>query len=155
MSLWNDQKRLNSGILSEGRKAVEVGPNSGNTGITFTTDEDAVLKLQSLGVVDKHLPGYSFTENVDIEVRIEYEVHGVEDEFREPKRIKVNGNRQIVCFEKRQRSSSRYLEQYTVAVILKKSSLAFGEPSDVNRAVCFDSHPLQQRFVRSPAAVEK
>ena len=41
------------------------------------------------------------------------------------------------------------MEQYTVPVILKKSPLAFGETSDVNRAVCFDSHSLQRRYVRN------
>jgi hypothetical protein len=93
--MWHGQKRLTSGIPSEGRKAVEVRPNSENTGIVFTTDDDAMLKLQSLGVVDRHLPGYSFSEDVDVEVRVEYENLGAEDEFHETVRTRIHGTRQI------------------------------------------------------------
>lgn len=95
VSMWHGEKRLCSGILSEGRETVEVPPNSVNTGIAFTTDDDPMLKLQSLGGVDKHLPSYSFSENVDIEVRFEYEAFGIEEEFRESIRVRVDGTRQI------------------------------------------------------------
>jgi len=100
VSLWHghngqNQKRLSRGVPSEGRKSVEVGPNTGNTGIAFATDEDPMLKLQSLGVVDRHLPDYSSSDDVDIEVRIEVEALGVEDEFREAVRVRVRGSGHI------------------------------------------------------------
>ena len=100
VSLWHghngqNQKRLSRGVPSEGRKSVEVGPNTGNTGIAFATDEDPMLKLQSLGVVDRHLPDYSSSDDVDIEVRIEFEALGVEDEFREAVRVRVRGSGHI------------------------------------------------------------
>jgi hypothetical protein len=95
VSMWQGQKRLTSGIPSEGRKAVEVRPNSENACIVFTTDDDAKLKLQSLGVVDRHLPGYNFSEDVDVEVRVEYETIGAEDEFRETVRTRIDGTGQI------------------------------------------------------------
>lgn len=95
VSIWHDQKRLCYGIPSDSRKFVEVQANSENTGIAFDTDADAMLTLQSMGIVDRHLPGYSFTENVDLEFRVEYEALGTEDEFRESKRARVHGTGQV------------------------------------------------------------
>ena len=95
-SLWHRQKRLSYGVPSDGRKSVEVRPHTEKFPIAFATDEDPMLKLQSLGAVDRHLPSFSFiSEGVDIEIRIEYEVLGVEDELRETKGVRVNGNGQI------------------------------------------------------------
>jgi hypothetical protein len=94
-SMWHGEKRLTSAMPSEGRKAVEIRANSGNTAIGFTTDEDAMLKLQSFGVVERHLPNYISIDDVDIQIRIEYEALGVEDECRETVRVRVQGNRQI------------------------------------------------------------
>jgi hypothetical protein len=59
------------------------------------TDDDAMLKLQSLGVVERHLATYTFSDDVDLEVRIEYAMVGGEDEYRETLRVRVHGNRQI------------------------------------------------------------
>jgi hypothetical protein len=94
-SLWHGQKRLSSATPSGGRKSVEVRADTENTAIAFVTDEDPALKLQSLGVVARHLPTYTFIEPVDIEVRIEYEALGVEDEYREIVGATVRGNRTI------------------------------------------------------------
>lgn len=93
VSLWHGQKRLSNGALYEG-KPREVQPQAENAGTVFTTDEDAAQKLQDLGIVDKHLPNYQFSERADIEVRIEYDVLGQEDEHRETLGVKVLG-RQI------------------------------------------------------------
>jgi len=101
VSLWHgkngqNHKRLSRGVLSEGRKSAEIRPNSENSGISFTTDDDAMLKLQDLGVVDRHLPSYSFlSDDVDIEIRMEYEVLGEELEHRETVGVRVYGNRQL------------------------------------------------------------
>jgi hypothetical protein len=54
-----------------------------------------MLKLQSLGVVERHLPVYQFTDDVDLEVRIEYDLLGVDDEYSETVRVRVHGSRQI------------------------------------------------------------
>src|SRR5262249_16293463 len=96
ISLWHDQKRLCRGTPSDSRRAVEVRPHTQNTGIAFTMDDDPVLQLQSLGAVDRHLPTYEFRDDVDIEVRIEYETFGTEDEYRETVRPTVQGNKQII-----------------------------------------------------------
>jgi hypothetical protein len=94
-SLWHGQKRLCGSQLSEGRNSVQVDPNRENFGIGLTTDDDAMVKLQTWGVVDRRLPPYTSVDNVDIEVRIDYDVLGVEDEFREPVRVRIHGTRQI------------------------------------------------------------
>lgn len=97
-SLWhgqNGKKRLSRATPSGGRKSVEVGPNAENAPIAFTMDQDPVLRLQSLGVVGRHLPSFSFIENVDIQVRIEYEALGVEGEYCETLGVTVHGNGHI------------------------------------------------------------
>ena len=93
VGLWHGQKRLNTGEPSDNRKSVEVRPGA-ETGIQFVTDDDSMLKLQSLRIVDRNLPDYSSTD-LDIEVSVEYEVLGFEDEFRETIRARVHGNREI------------------------------------------------------------
>jgi hypothetical protein len=95
VSLWHGPKRLNWAKPSDNRVSVEIAPHRDNFGIAFVSDEDATLKLRSLGIVEKHLPGYEFSDDVDLEVRMEYEVMGVEDEFRETLGVRVHGNRQI------------------------------------------------------------
>lgn len=94
-SMYHGQKRLSHGVPSDGRKFVDVRPNTQDFAIAFTTDADAMLKLQSWGVVDRHLPIYTSIDDVDIEVRFEYDVAGVEDECREPIRVRVHGSGQI------------------------------------------------------------
>lgn len=94
-SLWHGHKRLNHGVLSDNRTLVEVRPRTENTGIAFVTDEDAMLKLQNLGIVDRRLPTYT-SLNVDLEVRVEYDLSGVEDEYRDVVSVRVYGTRQIV-----------------------------------------------------------
>jgi hypothetical protein len=95
VSLWHERKRLCSGSLSDNRKSVEIRPHSENNGIAFTTDEDTMLKLQSVGAVDRHLPSYSYTEDVDIEVHLEYEALGIESEYTESIRVRVYTSREI------------------------------------------------------------
>jgi|HubBroStandDraft_6_1064221.scaffolds.fasta_scaffold08611_4 hypothetical protein len=100
VSLWHsnggrNHKRLNHGVPSDNRVFVELRPRAENAPIAFVTDEDAKLKLQSLGVVEKHLAGYEFSDDVDVEVRVEYDLLGVEDEYHETVRVRVHGNRQI------------------------------------------------------------
>lgn len=94
-SLWHSQKKLNHGVPSDNRTFVDVRPHTEDTGIAFVTDEDAMLKLQSLGIVDRHLPTFPFTEDVDLEVRVEYDLQGLEYEHRETLRVRVHGNRQV------------------------------------------------------------
>jgi len=94
-SLWYAHKRLNHGVPTDNRTFVDVGPGTENTGIAFVTDEDAALKLQSLGIVDRHLPTWTFSEDVDLEVRVEYDLHGIDYEFRETVRVRIHGNRQV------------------------------------------------------------
>jgi TIR domain-containing protein len=94
-SLWHGHKRLNYGVPSDNRSFVEVRPHTENTAIAFVTDEDAMLKLQSLGIVDRHLPTFTFSEDVDLEVRAEYDLQGLEYEYRETVRVRVHGNRQV------------------------------------------------------------
>ncbi len=50
-----------------------------------------MLKLQSLGIVDRHLPTYTFSDDADLEVRVEYDLQGIEYEFRETVRVRVHG----------------------------------------------------------------
>jgi hypothetical protein len=100
VSLWHsnggrNHKRLNHGVLSDNRVFVELRHRAEDAPIAFVTDEDAKLKLQSLGVVERHLAGYEFSDDVDVEVRVEYDLLGVEDEYRETVRVRVRGNRQI------------------------------------------------------------
>ncbi|SRR6266567_3167145 len=95
LSLWHGQKRLNRARPSDNRASVEVAPNREKVGIAFVSDDDAMLKLQSLRLVDKHLPGYEFSDALDIEVHFDYDALGIEDEFRETVRVRVHGNRQI------------------------------------------------------------
>lgn len=95
VSLWYGHKRLNYGVPTDNRVCVDVRPDTENTGIAFVTDEDAMLKLQSLGIVDRHLPTYTFSDDVDLEVRVEYDLQGIEYEFRETVRVRVHGNRQV------------------------------------------------------------
>ena len=100
VSLWygNDgrnHKRLSHGVPSENRIFVELRPHTEDAPIAFATDEDARLKLQTLGVVEKHLAGYEFSDDVDMEVRVEYDLLGVDDEYRETVRVRVQVNRQI------------------------------------------------------------
>jgi hypothetical protein len=100
VSLWHsndgrNHKRLSHGVPSDNRIFVELRPHTEDVTIGFVTDEDAKLKLQSLGVVEKHLAGYEFTDDVDVEVRVEYDLLGVEDEYRETVRVRVHGSRQI------------------------------------------------------------
>jgi len=91
-----NHKRLNRGVPSDNRRSVEVRSHTEDTPIAFITDDDAVLKLQSLGVVDRRLPNYSYlSDDLDVEVRVEYEVLGQEEEFRESLGLRVYGNRQI------------------------------------------------------------
>jgi len=94
-SLWYGHKRLNHGVPTDNRTFVDVRPHTENTAIAFITDEDAMLKLQSVGIVDRHLPTYTFSDNVDLEVRVEYDLQGIEYEFRETVRVRVHGNRQV------------------------------------------------------------
>ena len=94
-SLWYGHKRLNHGVPTDNRTFVDVRPDTENTAIAFVTDEDAMLKLQSLGIVDRHLPTYTFSDDVDLEVRVEYDLQGIEYEFRETVRVRVHGNRQV------------------------------------------------------------
>ena len=99
-SLWHSQngqrpKRLNHGELTDNRRSVEVRANSENTPIAFTTDEDSMLKLQSFGVIEKRFLLSDSRDDIDIEVHIEYEVLGIEDERGEAVRVRVYGNRQI------------------------------------------------------------
>jgi hypothetical protein len=94
-SLWYGHKRLNHGVPTDNRTFVDVRPDTENTAIAFVTDEDAMLKLQSLGIVDRHLPAYTFSDDVDLEVRVEYDLQGIEYEFRETVRVRVHGNRQV------------------------------------------------------------
>ena len=54
-----------------------------------------MLKLQSLGIVDRYLPNYPFSDDVILEIRIEYDLLGVDDEYRETVRVRVHGSRQI------------------------------------------------------------
>ena len=89
---------MSHGVLSDNRIFVELRPHTENVPIAFVTDEDAKLKLQSLGVVEKHLAGYEFSDDVDVEVRVEYDLLGVEDEYRETVRVIVRGNRRIESF---------------------------------------------------------
>jgi len=86
---------LNRARPSDNRASVEVAPNREKVGIAFVSDDDAMLKLQSLRLVDKHLPGYEFSDALDIEVHFDYDALGIEDEFRETVRVRVHGNRQI------------------------------------------------------------
>lgn len=100
VSLWHsndgrNHKRLSHGVPSDNRIFVELRPHTEDVPIAFVTDEDAKLKLQSLGVVEKHLAGYEFSDDVDVEVRVEYDLLGVEDEYRETVRVRVHGDRQI------------------------------------------------------------
>lgn len=95
VSLWHGQKRLNHAKLSDSRDSVEIPPNRENVVIAFVSDEDAKLKLESLGIVEKHLPSFQLSETVDVELRAEYETVGGEDEFRETVRVRVQWNRQV------------------------------------------------------------
>ncbi len=99
-SIWHgnagrDHKRLSYGVPSDNRRFVDLGPHSENAPIALVTDDDAMLKLQGFGIVDKHLPNYTFSDDLDLEVRVEYDLLGVEDEYRETVRVRVHGNRQI------------------------------------------------------------
>jgi hypothetical protein len=94
-SLWYGHKRLNHGVPTENRTFVDVRPGTENIALALHTDEDAMLKLQSLGIVDRHLPPYTFSDNVDLEVRLEYDLQGIEYEFRETVPVRVHGNRQV------------------------------------------------------------
>jgi diguanylate cyclase (GGDEF)-like protein len=94
-SLWYAQKRLNHGVPSDNMAFVDVRPRIENTAFIIVTDEDATLKLQGLGIVDRHLPTFQFSEEVDLEVRVEYDLQGLEYEHRETVRVRVHGNRQI------------------------------------------------------------
>ncbi len=100
ISLWHanggrNHKRLTHGVPSDNRKFVDLGPRTENVPIAFVTDDDAMLKLQGLGIVDKHLPNFSFRQDIDVEVRVEYDLLGMDDEYRETVRVGVHGNRQI------------------------------------------------------------
>ena len=100
ISLWhgNDRRghrRLSHGVPSDNRKFVDLDPHTENAPIAFVSDDDPMLKLQSLGVVDKHLPTFTFRNDVDVEIRVEYDLLGVDDEYRETVRVAVHGNRQI------------------------------------------------------------
>jgi len=100
VSLWHssdgrNHKRLSHGVPSDNRVFVELRPRTEDVPIAFVTDEDAQLKLQSLGVVEKHLAGYEFSDDLDVEVRVEYDLLGVDDEYRETVRVRVQVNRQI------------------------------------------------------------
>ncbi len=100
VSLWHgnagrDHKRLSYGVPSDNSKFINLGPHTENAPIAFVADDDAMLKLQSLGNVDRHLPNFTFRQDVDVEVRIEYDLLGVDDEYRETVRVGVHGNRQI------------------------------------------------------------
>lgn len=102
-SLWygragRSHKRLSYGVPSENRRFVSLGPHVENAAIVFVTDEDAMLKLQSLGIVDRRLPIHTFSDDVDLEVRIEYDLLGVDDEYCEAVGVRVHGNRQIESF---------------------------------------------------------
>jgi hypothetical protein len=100
VSLWQgnagrDHKRLSYGVPSDNSRFINLGPHTENVPTAFVTDDDAMLKLQSLGIVDKHLPTFTFRHDVDVEVRVEYDLLGVDDEYRETVRVGVHGNRQI------------------------------------------------------------
>ena len=93
VSMYHDQKRLGSGTPSEGRESVEVRPHTENFSIAFTLDEEPLRKLQDWGVVERRLPNYSFiSDGVDIEVRVEYEALGEEDQFSEIFSARVHGS---------------------------------------------------------------
>ena len=100
VSLWHGSagrghKRLSYAVPSDNRKFVELRPHTENAPIAFVTDDDAMLKLQTLGIVERHLPTYASHDGVDVEVRVEYDLPGVQDEYRETVRVTVYGNRQI------------------------------------------------------------
>jgi len=86
---------LGHSVPSDNKIFVELRAHTEDVPVAFVTDEDAKLKLQSLGVVEKHLAGYEFSDDMDVEVRVEYDLLGVEDEYRETVRVRVHGNRQI------------------------------------------------------------
>lgn len=99
-SLWHgkagrNHKRLAYGAPSENRQFVRVGPHVEGAGINFVTDDDAWLKLQGLGIVDRHFPLHTFKDDVEIEFRIEYDLLGIDDEYRETVGVRIHGNRQI------------------------------------------------------------
>lgn len=99
-SLWHgkggrNHKRLSYAVPSENRVVVNLPPHTESVPIGFVTDDDAMLKLQSLGIVDKKFPIYTFRDDVEVEVRIEYDLLGVDDEYRETISVTVHGNRQI------------------------------------------------------------
>lgn len=99
-TLWHGKerpgyKRLSYGVPSENRRFVKLGALTENVPIAFVTDDDATLKLQSLGIVARNLPIYTFIDDADVEVRIEYDLLGVDDEYRETVGVRVHGNRQI------------------------------------------------------------
>ena len=66
-----------------------------NAPIVFFTDDDAMLKLQSLGILERNFPLHTFRDNMDLEIRLEYDLLGVDDECRETIGVRVYGNRQI------------------------------------------------------------
>jgi len=41
------------------------------------------------------VPTYTFSDAVDLEVRTEYDLQGIEYEFRETVRVRIHGNRQV------------------------------------------------------------
>ena len=99
-SIWHgtagrDHKRLSFGVPSDNRKFVDLRPHTENVPVAFVTDDDAMLKLQGFGIVEKHLPTYTFSDDVDLEIRLEYDLLGVDDEYRETVRVRIHGTRQI------------------------------------------------------------
>jgi len=85
---------MTHGVPSDNRKCVDLGPHTENAPIAFATDDDTMLKLQSFGILDRHFPIYT-SSDLDLDIRIEYDLLGVDDEYRETVRVRVHGNRQI------------------------------------------------------------
>jgi hypothetical protein len=95
VSFWHNQRQLNIGTPSDNRDVAGVPSGTNDVGIACVTHDDAMLKLKSWGAIDVGLPNYSFLDNIDLEVRVEYTVAGMEDQFCQLVPVRVHGNRQI------------------------------------------------------------
>lgn len=100
ISLWygkagRDHKRLNHAVPSDNRKFVDLRPHAENAPSAFITDDDAMLRLQNFGIVERNFPLHTYLDGVDLQLRVEYDLLGVDDEYQETVAVRIYGNRQI------------------------------------------------------------